>query len=359
MAEDKPEDFQKTEEPTQKRLDEARKKGQVAVSREVNTWLMLAAGGIVIAFLMPASLTSIRDLMSYNIRNSFAIGTDISGIGSHLWMIMQETFSALSGPFLVLFLFALLTGIIQNGVIISVETMKPKLSKISPFSGLKRMFSLKNFFEFLKGIFKIIVISIICFLVALPFYREIGSLPFLFPYALLEKVSVFTITLFTAVLAVLFILAMIDLFYQRFNNLRELRMTKQEVKDEFKNTEGDPHIKARLKQIRNERARQRMMQAMQKADVVITNPTHYSVALSYDQTTMAAPVMVAKGMDDLALRIRERAKELDVPLYESPALARALHAGVDIDEEIPPEHYKAVATIIGYIWQKNQQQKRA
>ena len=353
MAEDKPEEFQKTEEPTQKRLDDARKKGQVPISREVNTWIILATGGVIIAFLLPSSLKSMMDMMGFIIRENHRFATDKDSIGALLSNVLIETGQALSAPFILIFIMALLTGVIQNGVIFSVEPMKPKLSKISPLAGLKRLFSLKNLFEFAKGVFKIVLISAVAFFIALPFYRKIDSLPFLSPFGLLEKISSFALTLLVTSLAVLFILAILDLIYQRFNNLKELRMTKQEVKDEFKNTEGDPHIKAKLRQIRNERARQRMMQSMTKADLVITNATHYSVALAYNQETMSAPVMIAKGIDDLALRIRERAKELDIPLYENAPLARALYSGVDLDEEIPPEHYKAVATIISYLWQKD------
>jgi flagellar biosynthetic protein FlhB len=356
MAEDKPEDFQKTEEPTQKRLDDARKKGQVATSREVNTWLILAAGGIMIAFLMPSSLASLRDVMAFTLTESFRIPSDAVSIGAHFWSVIKVAFAALSAPFIILFVAALLTGIVQNGIIFSIEPVKPKLSKISPLAGLKRMFSFKNLFEFFKGIFKIFLIIIVAFFVAVPFFQDVGALPFLTPLKLLKVVSDFTLYLLASSLAILFVLAMLDLIYQRMNNIKELRMTKQEVKDEFKNTEGDPHIKAKLRQIRHERARQRMMQAMPKADVVITNPTHYSVALSYQQDSMNAPVMIAKGVDELAFRIRERAQELKIPLYENAPLARALYAGVDIDDEIPPEHYKAVAAIIGYLWQKNRQQ---
>jgi len=152
-----------------------------------------------------------------------------------------------------------------------------------------------------------------------------------------------------AVLSVMTIVTLIDVLYQRYQHLKEMRMTKQQVKDEHKQSEGDPMIKGRLRQIRAERARKRMMAAVPEADVVITNPTHFAVALKYDQATMAAPKLLAKGVDNLAFKIREVAEENDIPIVENPPVARALHAAVDIDQEIPPEHYKAVAEIIGYV----------
>jgi len=168
--------------------------------------------------------------------------------------------------------------------------------------------------------------------------------------ALMERVWWLSVKLMIAVLAVMSAIAGLDWLYQRFDFTKQQRMTRQEIKDEFKQTEGDPMVKARLRQIRMERARQRMMAAVPEADVVITNPTHYAVAMKYEVDSMGAPKVVAKGVDHLALRIRELAKEHDVPVMENPPLARALCAAVEIDQEVPPEHYKAVAEIIAYVF---------
>jgi len=217
-------------------------------------------------------------------------------------------------------------------------------------SGLKRLFSSKSLVEFVKGLLKLIVVGTVVTALMLPQVRSLDTLVGLDPAAMLGLLYEAATRILFGVLATLTLIAALDWLYQRYSLTKDLRMSKQELKEEFKQTEGDPHIKQRIRQLRHERSRKRMMAAVPKADVVIMNPTHFAVALQYDQKTMGAPRCVAKGIDSLALRIRDVAKEAGVAVVENPPLARALHATVELDEEIPAEHYRAVAEVIGYVW---------
>ena len=215
---------------------------------------------------------------------------------------------------------------------------------------------MKKVVESLKGIIKITVITFISILVIRPYLEKINLMPTMDTMAILSFIhKVVVLLIFTVLIAVL-IIALADYAWQKYSHLKKLRMTKQEVKDEYKQMEGDPLVKSRIRQVRMERARHRMMDNVPKADVVIVNPTHYAVALEYKMETMDAPVVVAKGLDHLALRIRELAEENDIPIVENPPLARALFASVELDQAIPQEHFKAVAEVIGYVMQlKNPQ----
>ena len=214
---------------------------------------------------------------------------------------------------------------------------------------------MKKVVESLKGIIKIAVISFVAILVVKPWLSKVNLLPTMDSMAILSFIhKIVVLLIFTVVIAV-FVIAVADYVYQRYTHLKKLRMTKQEVKDEYKQMEGDPIVKSRIRQVRMERARHRMMENVPKADVVIVNPTHYAVALEYKMEQMDAPVVLAKGIDHLALRIREVAEENEIPIVENPPLARALFASVEIDQAIPQEHFKAVAEVIGYVMQlKNQ-----
>ena len=239
----------------------------------------------------------------------------------------------------------------QIGPLMAPEIVKPDISKVSPMKGLKRLFSMRSIMEFIKGILKIGIIAVVGYLLLRPYYDGIEHMVGLPVPKILEEMSFLVIRLMLGILVVLSVVAIMDLLYQRHEHHKKMRMTKQEVKDEYKQTEGDPHVRAKLRQLRQEKARARMMQAVPEADVVITNPTHYSIALKYDPDEMDAPVLIAKGFDDVAMRIREVAKEHDIPLYENKPLARVLFDTVDIDQMIPPEHYQAVAEVISYIFQ--------
>ena len=244
---------------------------------------------------------------------------------------------------------ALASGLVQNGFMFTAGRMKPELSKISVFKGLKRLFSMNSVMELVKGLIKISIVGTVAFAIVLPIFDVLPIVPessIQASIAMLHKVAV---KILVSVVAVVAAMAAADVLYQRFEHTKKLRMSKEDLKDENKQSEGDPHVKARLRAIRNERARQRMMQAVPTADVVITNPTHFAVALKYDADGTGAPMLVAKGVDEVALRIRECAGDNNIPIVENPPLARALHAGVELDQEIQAEHYQAVAEIIAYV----------
>ncbi len=274
-------------------------------------------------------------------------GKGLMGVSKDLfWAVMGD----LLLPFAVLMVMGILSGYIQTGPIFTAETMKPDLKKISIMNGFQRLFSMRSISEFLKGLFKLGVVSAAIYLALWPYADTIEHFVGQeFGPAMFDLETMF-LKMMGAALIVLFVLAIADYMYQRHDFMSKMRMSKQELKEEYKQTEGDPQIKGRLRALREQKARQRMMQAVPEADVVITNPTHYAVALKYDQKEMAAPQMVAKGVDAVAQRIRDVAAENKVPLVENPALARALYDSMDIEQTIPNEHFKAVAEVISYVF---------
>ena len=237
----------------------------------------------------------------------------------------------------------------QTGLIWATEKIKPDPSKISLIKGVKTKFSLRAIVEFLKGIAKIGLVSVVAFGLVVPFLGDIALIPAFELVQTLDRIHILAIWLMVGTVLVMTVVAALDFLYQKYAHLKQMRMTKQDVKDEQKQAEGDPLIRARIRKLRMERAQNRMMAAVPEADVVVTNPTHFAIALEYKMDDMPAPKLVAKGVDYLARRIREVALENDVPVVENPPLARALYATVEVDEEIPEEHYKAVAEIIGYV----------
>ncbi len=349
MADDHQDSSQKTEEPTQKRLQEARRKGQVARSQEVSHWFMILAFAVAIGLLSPGAAEDIARALTDFVARPHALPVDGAGLRELLGETAGRVAWALLLPLLLALAAALLSGLIQTGFVVSVEPLKPKLEKISPASGFKRMFSARTLAEFLKGIAKLAIVTAVVALLLWPERQLIPSVVTMEPPQFLALLQSLGVRVLVTVLAIMTVVAGLDLLFQKHQHAKQLRMSKQELKDEFKQTEGDPMVKARLRQIRMERARQRMMAAVPEADVVIANPSHFAVALSYELGSPGAPRVTAKGVDSLALRIRGMAEEHGVPVVENPPLARALYEGVELDEEIPTEHYKAVAEIIGYV----------
>lgn len=350
-------DSQKTEEPTQKRLDESRQKGQVASSKEINHWFMIFGGALFVIMMAPGTLRSIERTMLLFIESPHLITVDGSGMTTALRAAMSEVAGALLMPLGLLLALALLSGFIQTGVLFSTESLMPKLDKISPAAGFKRLFSTKAVVEFIKGLLKLVVVGTVLTMVVMPELTHITELPGYAIPDLMRYMTKLAGKVLIASLAIIAVIAGLDLFYQRFAHMKSMRMSKQEIRDEMKQTDGDPIIKSRLRQIRMERARRRMMAEVPKATVVVTNPTHFAVALRYEQTAMAAPIVVAKGADLVAARIRELAQASGVPIVENPPLARALFATVDLDQPIPTEHYRAVAEIIGYVMKLKQKMR--
>lgn len=348
MADDT-DDSQKTEDPSQKRLDDAHGKGQVPSSREINHWFMMLAIVMSATIFLPGALQRLTHVMTAFLESPHSIAVDEGGIQQLATSLSITMGIALAPIFALLLLAGIAASLLQVGPMFSAHPIKPDFSKISPMAGLGRIFSTQSLMEFLKGLAKLAIVGAVLWHLMRP---EFDHLENFFDYdmaALLIVLNHLSIKLLGTVLAVMAMIAGADWFYQKFAHLRRLRMTKQELRDEQKDSDGSPLVKGRLRQIRMERARRRMMQEVPKADVVITNPTHFAVALKYDQTEMAAPRVVAKGADLVAKRIRELAEEHKVPIVSNPPLARALFASVELDQEIPPKHYKAVAEVIGYV----------
>ncbi len=339
----------KTEQPTPKKLEKGRERGQVAVSQEVKSWAVLMGGALGILFLAPQIMRDVGKTMLVFLESPHAIDLDFATMQEALAGLVATLAIALA-PFLGLVLmFGLAAGLAQVGWIWAPAKIKPEVKKISLVGGAKRLVSARSLVEFAKGIAKLTAVAVIASALVYPLVVDIELLPSIGFESTLGRLHAVALRLFAGTVAVMAVIAALDLLYQRHAFLKDMRMTKQEVKDEHKQAEGDPQIKARIRKLRMERAQQRMMAAVPKADVVITNPSHYAVALAYDMETMAAPKLVAKGVDHLARRIREVAEAHDVAVVENPPLARALYAAVDLDQEIPPEHYQAVAQVIGYV----------
>ncbi len=346
-------DAQKTEDPTAKRLEDAFKKGQVPKSQEVGHWFMsMGIGLVVLIFIAGLGQALTFDLLKF-IEQPHAIATDLFHLGVIFgdlgWAVIGVVAPALG----TLLLAGLIGNLIQHRPVFSAERIIPKLEKISPLKGFKRLFSTKSLVEFAKGLLKLALVGSVAILFVLPSMDQLAVVVSYDVPQVLGLIQEQSLLLIAGVAAVMSVIAGIDFLYQRFNHYKELRMTKQEIKDEFKQTEGDPMVRARLRALRAERSRRRMMQAVPEADVVITNPTHFAVALKYTPEEERAPVVVAKGMDNIAAKIREIATENKIPIVENPPLARALHKACDIDEEIPYEHFKAVAEIISYVMRLN------
>ena len=347
MADDQGE-FDKTEEPTQKRLDEAIKRGDVAKSQEVNTWFVIAGAALV---LMVFSGTMSRDLtatMRGIIANSYDINLDGPALPGLFQKIGSEMVAAVAIPFLVLILAAVGGNIIQHRLVWSLDVLVPKLSRISPAAGLGRIFSKQAVANLAKGLVKLLLVGGVLTALMWPERGRLEALTRSDPSVITSVSQSLALKLLGAVVAMLAFVAAADYLFQYRQWYERQKMSLREVKEEFKQSEGDPAIKGKMKQVRQIRMRRRMIAAVPKAAVVITNPTHYAIALEYERG-MDAPICVAKGVDSMALKIREIAGKHSVPIVENPPLARALHATVDIDQPIPPEHYKAVAEVIGYV----------
>jgi flagellar biosynthetic protein FlhB len=348
MAEDQ-DDAQKTEEPTQKKLEDAHKKGQVAKSQELGHWFMtMGITLVVLVFIGGLGKGLSYDLFKF-IEQPHNIPVDPFQLRDTFEALGYAVIAVLAPVLGILMVFALTGTVIQHRPVLTVEKLKPSFNKISLFAGIKRLFSLKSFTEFLKGILKLLLVGGIAFLFVAPEMDELRMVMTYEMSGVLSLVQQQILSLLLGVASVMAVIAGLDYMYQRYNHSKELRMTKQEIKDENKQSEGDPMIKSRLRALRMQRSRQRMMQAVPAADVVVTNPTHYAVALKYDQQSDGAPMVLAMGMDNIALKIREIANENEIPIVENPPLARALYASCELEQEIPFEHYRAVAEIIGYV----------
>jgi flagellar biosynthesis protein FlhB len=338
---------ERSEDPTQKRLDDALERGDVAKSQEVNTWFMIAGATLVLS-TFSGSIGGIQAPLKNLIANSWMIRTDGAGLLMLAQHLEYAVFAAIGVPILMLLLTAIAGNVLQHRLVWSGESLKPKLSKISPMEGAKRIFGKQALANFAKGLFKLVALGAVMTAILWPERHRLESMMRFDPASLFGVIVSLSVHLMGSVVAMLAVVAIADYFFQYRQWYERQKMSLREMKEEFKQSEGDPHIKGRIRQLRQARMKKRMMAAVPKASVIITNPTHYAVALSYERG-MSAPICVAKGVDRIALKIREIAGEHDIPIVENVPLARALYATVEIDDEIPVEHYHAVAEIIGYV----------
>ena len=341
-------DSDRTEDPTQKRLDEALERGDVVKSQEVSTWFVIGGGALMLAAFSGSMSGGLTTTFRGLLANSHQIPVDGRGLISIAARIEREVLAAIALPLAVLVLAALAGSLIQHRLVWSADSLKPKFSKISPLAGLKRLFSAQAVANFAKGLVKLAVIGSVMVALLWPQRHRLEGLVSTDILGTLLLTRSLSLDLLAVVVAILFLVAAVDYLFQYRQWFERQKMSLREMKEEFKQTEGDPLVKGKIRQLRQARMRRRMMAAVPKASVIITNPTHYAIALQYDRG-MEAPICLAKGIDAVALKIREVAGEHSIPIVENPPLARALHATVEIDEVIPPEHYKAVAEIIGYV----------
>lgn len=339
---------EKTEEPTAKKIEDAKKEGNVPKSMEVTGAAILAFTSIYLLFFSSFSLLEIKKLMLFSY--SF-IGEEIDGplLYSITYTITMAFLKSLAPIFVLVVVLTLIFNWVQFGMIIN--PLKLDLQKLDPIKGAKSIFGFKKLLEALKLTFKLTIIVIVMFILFL-FTGEM----FL---AMMDQETIASIALMieltayflAAILLIIIIFAIIDFYFTRYYYFKQLKMSKQEIKDEFKNMEGDPLVKGRIRRLQMQMAQQRMMNEVPDADVVITNPSHYSIALKYDNSVDSAPKVVAKGIDFLALKIRDIAKENSIPIIENPSLARALYDQIEIEQEVPGEFYKAIAEIFSYVYE--------
>lgn len=338
----------KTQDPTQKRLDDALEKGDVAKSQEVNTWFVIAGATLVLSTFSTSIGVGIEAPMRNLLMNAHQISVDGPGLLTLTSRLGLLLIGVLGIPLLLLLIAGVVSNLIQHRLVWSSEPLTPKFSKISPVAGAARLFGKQAGANFLKGVFKVVLLGTVMVLVLWPERHRLDAMVRFDPVAILAITKTISVHLMGTVVALLAVVATLDYLFQYRQWFERQKMSLQEVKEEYKQSEGDPHIKGRIRQIRFARAKKRMMAAVPTASVIITNPTHYAVALKYERG-MPAPVCIAKGIDAIALKIREIAAANNVPIVENVPLARALHASVEVDDEIPVEHYHAVAEVIGYV----------
>ena len=350
VAEDEDE-ASKTEEPSERKISKAKEEGDIAISQEAKSFIMFLAMLIVIWLLLPYLGRWYLNLSYKFIEMPESIPMDLPHIRLMFFNVSLGLLKIFALPFLIFMIFGITANIAQTGFVYAPKKLLPDWNKLNIFAALPKFINMKKVVESLKGIIKITVVTYIAYLVIKPDLSKFELLPTMDTMGILQFIHDLVVLLLFSVAIAVLVIAIADYAYQKYTHLKKLRMTKQEVKDEYKQVEGDPLVKSRIRQVRMERARRRMMDNVPKADVVIVNPTHYAIALEYKMDTMEAPVVLAKGVDNIALRIKAIAEEHDIPIVENPPLARALFASAELDQTIPPEHYKAVAEVIGYVMQ--------
>ncbi|TVQ36127.1 MAG: flagellar biosynthesis protein FlhB [Geminicoccaceae bacterium] len=349
---DQPEKADKTEEPTPKRLEDAQRDGQVATSRDLTSLLLLSVGVFLLsplgAGIFAGLLAPLRSLFD----RPHQLGGDPAQLADVVVALGWAVGLVLALPFGAFMAAAIASNLAQHGFVLSLKPVQPKLNRISPLAGLKRLFAPKSLAEALKNMAKVLLVGAAAWLAIQPVASElVGTMQMPMP-DVLSRIQNWLLRATGAALIVVAAIAVADVMLQRHSHHQQMKMTRRQVKDEAKQTDGDPHVKAKIRQLRMERARHRMMAAVPEATVVITNPTHFAVALRYEPGKTSAPEVVAKGADAVAFRIRAVAREHDVPIIENRPLARALFADVDIGQTIPERHFAAVAEVIGFVFRQ-------
>lgn len=339
----------KTEQPSEHKLRKAKEEGKIFTSRELNAFFSLLTLAIMIPYLMPKICKDSMSIFSKYISGSYQVIGNSQTIMQLFIDLLYNVMPVILLPLLIIMIVGILGFIIQRGPIYSASAIKPDLSKLSPIKGLKRIFSKNSVFELIKGIAKISLMGITIYFVIEPEFKKFNNSYIMEFNGVLSLLLHLINKMMIAVCVIMFFLGITDYIYQKHSYIISMMMTRAEVKEEHKHHEGSPEIKSKLKSLRMKRAKKRMMAAVPKADVVITNPTHYAVALEYDPDDMPAPMLIAKGKNAIAIEIKRVAKENGVPIVENPELARMLYKSVELDQYIKPEHYAAVAKIIHYI----------
>jgi len=343
-------DQERTEQASPKRREEARNKGQVAKSPEVASAAILLACSIFFYFGSGGMVEGLMELTRGTLRESGTTAVSLNTINALIWGWTWKLFLVMAPLLLTVVITGFLANYLQIGFIFSTETLVPKFEKIDPIKGFQRLASLRSFVELIKSLLKMAIITVVVWFTLkdelqnmIPLMEESLWGIFLYTGRISFKILITTCW-------ILIVLAILDYLYQRWEFEKGIRMSRQEVKDEYKQTEGDPHVKSRIRRIQREAARKRMMANVPKADVVITNPTHLAVAIRYDPENMYAPTVVAKGAGFVAERIREIAAAHRVPVIENKPVAQLLYKTVDVDQAIPEDLYRAVAEILAYVY---------
>lgn len=342
---------ERSEMPTGKRLADARQKGQVAKSQDLSAVVSMCGAMIILIVFGGAVASGLASLLRHTLgAGSGGDSLTVNGIKPYIFTAFGEGVRVLLPVLLVAAVFAFVSNVIQVGWNVSAEPIRPKLTKLNPITGFKRVFGKKGLFKTLFNSVKLAGVLLIAWLVIRGQLQSVAALPGLALMAALSELARLVMILVITLLSILLVLALADYIYQRWQHTQDLKMTKQEVKDERRSMEGDPQIKGKRLQMARQIVMQRIGQAVPEADVILTNPTHFSVAIKYDSKSMRAPRVTAKGVDEVALRIRQIARTHKVPVVERPPLARALYWGVDVGQEIAQEHYEAVAEILAYVY---------
>lgn len=344
-------DMEKTEDPTSKKLEEAAEKGNIARSKDLATALVLLGSSVGILMfgqeLARTVLLVCKRLLTLNAKDMFDPNA--------MFTAMYASLAEITPPLLKLFMFILIAGVIGNillgGYNFTWYSASFRASKLNPMAGLKRMFGTQALMELFKSVLKVVVIGGLAYVLLSMYFYDIMALSMMNTPDDIAAAMYLLCWLFFGLCASMLVIAAVDAPFQTWNHHKQLKMTKQEVKDEYKNSEGNPEIKSRIRSLQIQMSRRRMMEAVPKADVVVTNPTHYSVALKYEHGKFRAPVVVAKGVDDVAMYIRQIADANKVPIVESPALARSIYFTTELDHPIPEQLFAAVAQVLAYVYQ--------